>query len=365
MHGMNYWPPTRFTTKHDSRRYDIAITNTRLAEKSSTIHDLCPGIWAQIFEYFEIMDLFTTFASITDAVDQVLFNENNRFLLRGLILDAGVKDVPESIPFNRVISLTLNEITSLGVLQDCCELRSLKLIGENEWIRWIIRNIRQRNTKLNQLTVVTPKIESISELLMPILSISSLHRLEIHTDEIIETTKVSTLGTITSYIEQFIFDSGSTINWNEFSHTLPEFTHIRLLSISLIDRNQNSVPSYIFQNLCTLSIGLLEVSFNWIIQLLATTRCLVKLKLTGLVDADGFVVNQKWIRLFESAQTLVRIFVNVSLELDDESYHCEKIQAPLCALNLSLICNGDDNDCNLYYGTVNRWWSLRGMITRQ
>ena len=98
-------------------------------EKSSTIHDLCSDIWAQIFEYFEIMDLFTTFASITDAVDQVLFNENNRFLLRGLVLDAGVKDVPESIPFNRVISLTLNETTSLEILQHCWELRSLKLIG--------------------------------------------------------------------------------------------------------------------------------------------------------------------------------------------------------------------------------------------
>ncbi|CAF4230040.1 unnamed protein product [Rotaria magnacalcarata] len=153
--------------------------------------------------------------------------------------------------------------------------------------------------------------------------------------------------------------AGSTINWNEFSLTLPEFTRILLLSISLIGRNQKSVPSFIFQNLRTLSLGLLEASFNWIIQLLATTPCLVKLKLTGLVDADGFVVNQRWIRLFESAQTLVRIFVNVSLELDDESYHCEKIQAPLCALNLSLICNCDDNDCNLYYGTVNRWWSLR------
>ncbi|CAF4964330.1 unnamed protein product, partial [Rotaria socialis] len=272
MHGMNYWPPTCFPTKHDSRLYGTAEVNKELVGKSSTIHDLCPDIRAQVVEYFEIMDLFTTFGSITDAVGQVLFNENNRFLLRGLVLDASVKDVPESIPFNR-------------------------------------------------------------ELLRPILSISSLHRLEIHTDEIVETTKVSTLATIPSYIEQFIFDSDSTVNWNEFSLTLPEFTRIRLLSISLIDRNQKSEPSFIFQNLRTLSLGLLEVSFNWIIQLLTKTPCLVKLKLTGLVDADGFVVNQKLIRLFESAQTLVRIFVNVSLELDNESYHCEKIQAPLCALN--------------------------------
>ncbi|CAF4196177.1 unnamed protein product, partial [Rotaria magnacalcarata] len=98
MHAMSYCPPTCFPTKHDSRLYNIAKINKELAGKSSTIHDLCPDIWAQIFEYFEIMDLFATFGSITDAVDQVLFNENNRFLLRGLILDASVKYVPESIP---------------------------------------------------------------------------------------------------------------------------------------------------------------------------------------------------------------------------------------------------------------------------
>ncbi|CAF4292013.1 unnamed protein product, partial [Rotaria magnacalcarata] len=70
MHGMNYWPPTRFPTKHDSRLYDAVKINKELAGKSSTIHDLCPDIWAHIFEYFEIMDLFTTFGSITDAVDK-------------------------------------------------------------------------------------------------------------------------------------------------------------------------------------------------------------------------------------------------------------------------------------------------------
>ncbi|CAF5185950.1 unnamed protein product, partial [Rotaria magnacalcarata] len=118
-------------------------------------------------------------------------------------------------------------------------------------------------------------------------------------------------------------------------------------------------------NLRTLSLGLLEVSFNWIIQLVATTPCLIKLKLTGLVDADGFVVNQKWIHLFESTSRLLRIFVNVSLQQSKELYHCGKIRAPLCALNQNLVCSGDDNDCNLYYGKVNRWWNLRGMIIKQ
>ncbi|CAF2623647.1 unnamed protein product [Rotaria sp. Silwood2] len=187
---------------------------------------------------------------------------------------------------------------------------------------------------------------------MPILCISSLRRLEIHIDEIVESRQVSTLITIPSEIEQFIFDSGSTISWNDFSGEMSNFSRIRFLSIGLLDHNQKPIPARILQNVRTLSLGLLEVPFNWIIQLVATASCLVKLKLTGLVDADGFVINQRWIRLFELASTLLRVFVNVSLEQSDESYHCEKIQASLCALNLSLICNGDDNDCNLYYGTT-------------
>ncbi|CAF3560015.1 unnamed protein product [Rotaria socialis] len=123
---------------------------------------------------------------------------------------------------------------------------------------------------------------------------------------------------ISSKIEQFLLDSGSTINWNDLSQMLPDLSSIRFLS-----------------NLRALSLGLLEVSFHWIVQLVATTPCLIKLKPTGLVDAD---------------------------EQSKKLYHCEKAQVPLCALNLNLVCNGDDNDCNLYYGEVNQWWNLRGMV---
>ena len=98
---------------------------------------------------------------------------------------------------------------------------------------------------------------------------------------------------------------------------------------------------------------------------MAAVSCLGKLKITGLVSADGFVVNQRWTHIFETTPTLLQIFVRVSLEQGDESYDCEKIQAPLCALNLSLVCLADETDCCLYYGKVSRWWSLTGIITKQ
>ena len=126
-----------------------------------------------------------------------------------------------------------------------------------------------------------------------------------------------------------------------------------------------TLPSCFLHNVRNLSIGLLELPFNCIIKLVETTPCLVKLKITGLVDADGFVVNQRWIRLFEMAPSLSRISVDVSLERSDEFYDREGIQAPLRALSLTLVCDSDDTECYLYYRVVNRWWSLRGIITRK
>ena len=325
---------------------------------------MCSDVWEQIFEYFEVIDLFTTFTSITVAADQVLCNENYGFVFRGFTLGTAIKEVPEWISVSRVVSMTLFKTALLNALEHCLELRSLKLIGETDWIRWIIKNIPQQNTKLNQLPIVTSAIKSLSELLIPILSISSLRRLEIYTDTMTENVKVSALAEIPNEIEQFIFDSGSTNDWNEFLQALSDFFYIRLLSISLTNRNQKSIPSLVFSNLRTLCLGLLEVSFNWIIQLVASTTSLLKLKLTGLVDADGFVVNQRWNQLFESASTVLRIFVNLSLEQSDESYDGEKTQVPLCALNLTLVYDGDDAASSLYYGERNRWWFSRGIITK-
>ena len=218
---------------------------------------------------------------------------------------------------------------------------------------------------MDQLAIITPTVKSLSEILMVVLSIRSLHRLEIHTEEYTGDVEVFPLSTKTNNIEQFILDSSSTIDWNEFSHVLIGLIQSRYLNISLIDRHQQNLPSLFLHNLRTLSIGLLEPSFDYIIQLVTIAPCLKKLKITGLVDADGFVVNQRWICFFETAPSLSRIFVNVSLERNDESYHCEEIQAPLRALNLSLECDSDDTDYDMYYGSVNRWWSLKGLIIRQ
>ncbi|CAF4495764.1 unnamed protein product [Rotaria socialis] len=203
----------------------------------------------------------------------------------------------------------------------------------------VVSNITSSNAipEISDEELLEMALISLEELFTSILSITSLCRLIILTSELGESSKFCFLPTVSSKIEQFLLDSGSTINWNDLSQMLPDLSSIRFLSVSLIDRNQKLIPSFIFQNLRALSLGLLEISFHWIVQLVATTPCLIKLKPIGLVDADGFVQSK---------------------ELD----HCEKVQAPLCALNLNLVCNGDDNDCNLYYGEVNRWWNLRGMV---
>lgn len=261
--------------------------------------------------------------------------------------------------------MTLNENASPKTLEYFAELRSLKIIGKTQWISLIIKSIPHVNIKLDQLTVITSAVKSLSEILIPVLSIRSLRRLEMHTDEFMDNVEVLPLLATTSNIEQFIVDSSSMIDWTRLSNVQISLIQCHYLSVGLIHRNQKSLPSFSLHNLRTLCIALHELPFNCIIQLVETTPCLVKLKITGLVDADGFLTNQRWICLLETTSSLSRVLVRTSLEQSDESYYCEEVQAPLRALNLSLICDSDDTDCFSYYGTVNRWWSLRGTIIRQ
>lgn len=336
-------------------------------EMASTIHDLCSDIWENIFQFLELKDLFTTFACLTVAADQVLFNSNNHFALRGLILDADIQEIPKQFIFNRVISLTLHETFCFQIIEQCFKLRSLKLIGEVQWVTGIIKSICQKDTKLDHLSIYTPKIRSLSELLTVVVSLSSLRRVAIDTKEIVESSRDYTLSLAPNKIEQLIIISGSRTDWNDVFFYLPSFVSIRLLSIGLFDRGPKSIPPLISQNIHTLCLHLLETSFNYIIQLVAAMPCFVKLKLNGLLgDDDGFVVNQRWTCLFQSSLSLLRIFVRVSLEQGTEHYNCEKIQAPLNALNLSLVRDvDDDDDFNFDCGHVNRWWFLKGIIIRQ
>ena len=132
------------------------------------------------------MDLFNIFGFITDAANRALYNDKYGCLLHGLILDTSIREVPEQIPLNRIMSLALHETASFKILPYCLEVRSLRLIRKTDWIVSIVKNITQRNTKLQLFTVITSTIKSISEVLATILSLSSLRRLEIRPEEITE-----------------------------------------------------------------------------------------------------------------------------------------------------------------------------------
>ena len=269
------------------------------------------------------------------------------------------------IILNRTISLTLYDTCCLDIIEQCSKLRSLKLFGSIEWIISVIRKIISQNIKLEQLTIVISGITSLPELLAPILSIFSLRRLEIRADDLKDSCRICDFNITSNNIEQFILRSSSTPNCADLLYFSFHLTKIQLLNISLVTKNQSTIPSFNFRNLRTLVLGLLEVSFDWIVQIVATIPCLVKLKLNGLVDEEGFVVNERWIDLFKSAHILARIFVDLSLEQGDKSYHCEKVQTRLRVFNLQLQCDDDnDQDCYQYYGRAYRWWNLKGIIIR-
>jgi hypothetical protein len=218
--------------------------------------------------------------------------------------------------------------------------------------------------KVEQLTLVVPGVGSLHAILASITSIFSLRRLEIHANQLEEKIKTSARFPAQTNIKRFILDSGSSIDRNELSYVLSGLPNIRSLDITLFDYNRSSFSSCIFPNLRYICLTLLEVSFQWIIQLVTTTPALVKLKLKGLVDGEGFVINHKWINLFQSCLSLVVVIVNVSLENETHSFCSKMIQTSLCEINLDL--RSIDDDCGYYLSGINqqRWWKLSGMIIR-
>lgn len=323
---------------------------------------MCSDVWLEIFEYFETIQLFTTFARVSDVVDELLFKNNDHFYSRGLVLDVGVRNFSGKIPLHRIISLTLYEEYGFKIIDQFTKLRSLKLIGEVEWVTSIIKDVIRNEIKLQQFIVNTSKIDSLREFLLTISSIISLRRLEICVDELLKNDVVSKLTVVRSRIEQLIISSSSTIDCSSLFLMLAHFSNIRFLDIALIDRHQKTMPLSFCQNLRTLSLSLLEVPFIWIVHLLEAPNSLIKLKLTGLVHDEAFINNEKWNHLFKLAPFLARIYVNLSLEQDKGFYYYEKFQTRLRILNLELNCTDDADDCHLYYGDKNRWWSLKGVI---
>jgi hypothetical protein len=331
----------------------------------TTIHQLYPDIWQQIFEYFNATELFFSLLHITREADDVLFNKNHHLLLRGLVLDVHVRTLPEKALLSQVISLELHQNNHLNNIQQFLELRSLKLIGQPKWIICLLRKISHINLKLEQLTLMVPGIGLLHNLLAAIPQLLSLRRLEIYGNELDERIKSSTSFLAPTNIEQFILRSCSAISWDDLSYMLPSLSNIRFLDITLFRLNKNSLCSFIFPKLCSASLILLEMPYECIIQLVATMPSLVKLKLKGFVDADGFVINSKWHTLFEFCSSLVKVTVNVSLEQDTNSYYNELDQAALREINLDLRCT--DDDCEYYSDgrDQQRWWNLSGVILKQ
>ncbi len=237
-----------------------------------------------------------------------------------------MKDLPLNMNLSCIISLRVYDAYCFEIIQQCTELRSLKLIGETKWITSMVRQISQTLCKLQQLTIVISGIGSVSKILTFVASIFSLRRLEICADDFVEDRNAFCSVMTSSKIEQFIMSSCSIIDWNELSYILPHFIDIHLLSVSLIDNHQKSIPSFIFH---------------------------------------GFVIDQRWTYLLESAPNSIRIFVNVFLQQDTHSYFCEKIKAALDTFDLNLTCSEDDTDCSLYHENMNRWWNLRGIIIKR
>lgn len=330
----------------------------------TTVHHLYPDIWQEVFGYFNATELFFSFVHITTAADEVLLNKNHHLHLRGLIVDASVETIPKKLSLSQVISLELHQESCLDIIGHCLELRSLKLIGRPEWAVSLLRKVWCVNMKLEQLTLIVPGVRSLYDLLASATTLLSLRRLEIYANELEGRLRTSSPFLTQTKIEEFILHSCSSISWDNLSHMLPGLPNIRFLDITLFHSNNNLFSSFSLPQLRCIHLVLVEVSFECIIQLVTTAPSLIKLKLNGLVNSEGFAINHKWLNLYESCACLVVVQVNLSLEDDSNSLCTEIIRMALCEINLYLKCIDNDQDYYLTGVSEHRWWNLSGMIIR-
>jgi hypothetical protein len=295
----------------------------------------------------------------------VIFNRNHHLPLRKLIIDASVESLPKQLSLSQVISLELHQESRLDIIEQSLEVRSLKLTGQHEWVIRLLRRVSYVNMKLEQLILDIPGIGSLYDLLASITSLVSLRRLVISANQSEEKIKRDAQSVAPTKIEYFSLHSCSSMSWNELSYIFPALSDIRALDITLLYDNKNSFSWFTFPKLRYICLRLLEVPFEWIVQFVKTMPSLVKLKLNGLIDAEGYIFNYRWVNLFESCSSLQTVIVNVSLERDNNYFCFEMIQTALRKINLNLMCIDDDYE---YYSdgrNQHRWWTLSGIITRQ
>ncbi|CAF1545319.1 unnamed protein product [Adineta ricciae] len=330
----------------------------------TTISHLRCDVWLEIFQYFEAIELFSTLKNVTGTSDEVLFNEKFRNQLRGLVIDCHITNLLKGLTLNQVISLTMNNGASFGIVKQCCSLHSLKLKGESEWIISLVTKCSQISIKFEQLSITIPDIKPLHQILACISSLNSLRRLEIHAEELEETIGIPTVSMAPSKIEQLILKSCSAITYRDLSHMQSGFICVRYLSISLFQRSRISVHSFTFPFLRSLRVSLLEVPFEEINRLVSTMPSLMKLKLYGFADDVNFVNSDKWIHLLTSISTLFRITVDISLQHDSSIFYCEKTRAALHKINMSLTSIFDDLECYSHDERQLCWWQLKGVIRK-
>jgi hypothetical protein len=333
-------------------------------EMGTTIDQLYPDIWQEVFKYFNALELFSSLMHITKEADDVLFNRNHHLHLRGLVFDLHAQTLPEKLLLSKVLSLELHQESCFHNIHQCLGLRSLKLIGQPQWIIHLIRKLAHIDMKLEQVTLIIPGIGLLHKFIASVSLLPSLRRLEIRGDELEEKIELDTSLSVPTQIERFALHSSSPVDWIDLSRLLPALSNIRCLDITLLHLRGNPPCSCVFPQLRSLSLILIEVPFDCLIRLITMIPSLVRLCLNGLVDSEGFVMNNQWLDLFKCCSSLLKIIVSLSLEEDINCCFNELTRVTLSELSLNLRRNDDDWALDTNIGGQCRWWNLSGIIVK-
>lgn len=331
---------------------------------NTTIDDLYPDIWEYIFAYFNVNELLFSFQNITQASNEALFNRNNPFLFRELILDAFVSTLPVHIRLGQVSSLKYHQENFLDIIQKCTYLRSLELIGTSEWVISTLVKVSNAQIKIQKLRLILPDIGSLDRIFNSIGSISSLLRFEIYANESEEKMQMNNLAIDQTNIQHFTLHSSSFIRWNDMSSMLPALLNINSLDITLFEKNKANVFPFNFPKLTYVRLLMHELSFETLFELVATTPALRKLKINGLIDDRDFFIGNKWIYLFSICSLLNVIIVNLSISESTNFFYEGINRIALNQINLNLECLDNDDDDYSIERYQQRWWKLSGMIMK-
>ena len=236
---------------------------------------------------------YKSLVRVTDAVDELLFGNDHRYLFRELILNAQSHAFSSAMGFDRVLSIHLHQGCALNMIENFTRIRSLKIHGEYHWTLSLLRKITQVEMELKMLCVTMPSVGLFQFLLPYMAAFLSLRRLEAYSEQLEE--KMNTDGFLLekTYIQQFVLHSYSLINWRHLIY-MKEFLHnIRFLDITLSDWNEEGFGGDTLFRLQHIHFRLLEIPLNTVMRIVSTIPALRKIKLTGLVDSAGYIINHE------------------------------------------------------------------------